>query len=164
MQEKKRHLSAFTLIELLVVISIIGILTVLVAANLNSARSRARDTARKSDLAQYRNALEIYANANGGLYPIFTTTTDATTESFCTLLGFPGTSCPKDPQAADTGNTYNYRSDGAGAAGTPGATQYFLWATLEYGGSTTYYWVVCSNGKSGQTSTAIPPSGGSCPI
>ena len=53
---------AFTLIEMLVVISIIGILATLVAANLNSARSRARDAERKSDLKNIGTALRIYYN------------------------------------------------------------------------------------------------------
>jgi general secretion pathway protein G len=59
---------AFTLIELLVVISIIGILAVLVAANLNSARSRARDAERKSDLKNIQTALRLFYNDNG-TYP-----------------------------------------------------------------------------------------------
>lgn len=58
----------FTLIEMLVVISIIGILATLVAANLNSARSRARDAERKSDLKNIETALRIYYNDNGA-YP-----------------------------------------------------------------------------------------------
>lgn len=58
----------FTLIELLVVISIIGILATLVAANLNSARSRARDAERKSDLKNIQTALRLYYNDNGS-YP-----------------------------------------------------------------------------------------------
>jgi general secretion pathway protein G len=56
---------AFTLIELLVVISIIGILATLVAANLNSARSRARDAERKSDIKNISTALRLYFNDNG---------------------------------------------------------------------------------------------------
>jgi len=52
----------FTLIEILVVISIIGILATLVAANLNSARSRARDAERKSDLKNIQTALRLYFN------------------------------------------------------------------------------------------------------
>lgn len=52
----------FTLIEMLVVISIIGILATLIAANLNSARSRARDAERKSDLKNIETALRIYYN------------------------------------------------------------------------------------------------------
>jgi len=58
----------FTLIELLVVISIIGILATLVTANLNSARSRARDSARKSDLRNIQTALRLYFN-DKGFYP-----------------------------------------------------------------------------------------------
>jgi type II secretion system protein G len=58
----------FTLIELLVVISIIGILTTLLAANLNSARSRARDAQRKSDMRSIGTALRLYYN-DWGTYP-----------------------------------------------------------------------------------------------
>lgn len=58
----------FTLIELLVVISIIGILAVLISANLNSARSRARDAARKSDIKNIQTALRLYYNDKGS-YP-----------------------------------------------------------------------------------------------
>ncbi len=58
----------FTLIELLVVISIIGILAVLVSANLNSARSRARDAVRKSDIKNIQTALRLYYNDKGS-YP-----------------------------------------------------------------------------------------------
>jgi general secretion pathway protein G len=57
--------TAFTLIELLVVISIIGILATLVAANLNSARSRARDAERKSDVKNISTALRLFFNDNG---------------------------------------------------------------------------------------------------
>lgn len=60
---------AFTLIELLVVISIIGILATLVTANLNAARARARDAARKSDLKNIQTALRMYYNDNSA-YPI----------------------------------------------------------------------------------------------
>lgn len=64
-----KNILGFTLIELLVVISIIGILATLVSANLNSARSRARDAARKSDLKNISTALRIYANDNNGVFP-----------------------------------------------------------------------------------------------
>jgi len=59
---------AFTLIELLVVISIIGILATLVTANLNAARSRARDAERKSDMRNVSTALRLYFN-DYGVYP-----------------------------------------------------------------------------------------------
>ena len=58
----------FTLIELLVVVSLIGVLSTLVIANLNSARERARDTHRKSDLRNIQTALRLYYNDEGG-YP-----------------------------------------------------------------------------------------------
>ena len=58
----------FTLIELLVVISVIGILATLISANLNAARTRARDSERKSDLRNIQVALRLYFNDRGG-YP-----------------------------------------------------------------------------------------------
>ena len=60
--------NGFTLIELLVVISIIGVLAALVVVNYSSARIRARDVARKSDLAQIKRALRLYYNDNNA-YP-----------------------------------------------------------------------------------------------
>ena len=65
----KKLAQGFTLIELLVVISIIGILATLVTANLTSARSRARDAERKSDLKNIETALKLYSNDNSGIYP-----------------------------------------------------------------------------------------------
>jgi len=55
----------FTLIELLVVIALIGILSTLVLANLNSARERSRDAQRKSDLRSIQTALRLYYNDKG---------------------------------------------------------------------------------------------------
>lgn len=57
--------SGFTLIELLVVISIIGLLATLMMANLTSARGRARDAQRKSDLKNISTALRLYYNDRG---------------------------------------------------------------------------------------------------
>lgn len=55
----------------MVVISIIGILTSLVMSNMNSARERARDTQRKSDLRSIQTALRLYYN-DAGRYPCST--------------------------------------------------------------------------------------------
>ena len=52
----------FTLIELLIVISIIGILVTIVSASFVTSQKQARDVQRKSDLKQYQNALENFAN------------------------------------------------------------------------------------------------------
>ena len=54
----------FTLIELLVVISIIGILATLIINNLNDARTRARDSKRKSEVTQLKTGLRLYYNDN----------------------------------------------------------------------------------------------------
>ena len=50
----------FTLIELLVVIAIIGLLSTLAVIALGSARTKARDAKRLSDLKQVQTALELY--------------------------------------------------------------------------------------------------------
>jgi len=52
--------NGFTLIELLVVMVIIGLLAGLILPNFMSARERARDAQRKSDLEQIQKALELY--------------------------------------------------------------------------------------------------------
>ncbi len=62
---KFKNSKGFTLIELLVVVAIIGILSSVVLASLNSARKKARDARRKSDLSQIRTALELYYSTCG---------------------------------------------------------------------------------------------------
>ena len=55
----------FTLIELLVVVAIIGILATVIISSLSSARERARDAKRLSDVKTIQTALEIYYLDNG---------------------------------------------------------------------------------------------------
>lgn len=64
----KKQNRGFTLIELLVVIAIIGILSSVVLASLNSARAKARDAFRKSEMKQLQLALELYLDSNNA-YP-----------------------------------------------------------------------------------------------
>jgi len=120
----------FTLIELLVVIAIIGLLSTLAVVALGSAREKARDSKRLSDLKQIQTALELYYTDNNA-YPIeaaavalgktnyvcldedgFGLTCDAGGTTYMGLV-------PTDPQTGD----YTYAiSDG---------TTYSITATLE---------------------------------
>jgi len=146
------HLSrfaGFTLIELLVVISIIGILASLTLVSYTGAQKQTRDTQRRSDLSQYRNALETYASTNNGVYPIHAGEYD--------VAGFCGggelakiiSTCPTDPI---TTNKYYYLSDATGE-------KYILYADLETAG----WWYVCSTGKTSKTTDETKPDLNSCP-
>lgn len=135
------------MIELLVVISIIGILATLVFVSFTSSQKQARDTQRKSDLAQYRNSLESFANKGVGLYPVSTAAISNSTLCTSSYLNLEG--CSNDPR--DPTTSYSYCSD-------TGGIKYALWASLESVESK--YWVVCSDGRSG-VSSSIPSCGGS---
>ncbi len=65
---RRRGEKGFTLIELLVVIAIIGVLATIVLVSLNTARQKARDTRRVSDMRQIALALEMYY-ADNSAYP-----------------------------------------------------------------------------------------------
>jgi len=111
-----RKLLGFTLIELLIVMAILGILSAIGVGNFVSARIKARDSARKLDLATVAKSLEAYANDHNG-YP------DAL--SFGTQFSDPdhpetiyAAKLPEDTSGYD----YKYDSDN---------TSYTLYAHLE---------------------------------
>lgn len=64
-QENTGKQKGFTLIELLVVIAIIGLLASIVLASLDTARGRARDARRISDMRQIETALQMYYGDHG---------------------------------------------------------------------------------------------------
>ena len=147
------------MIEILVVISLIGILAGLILVSFTGSQKQSRDTQRKSDLKQYQNALEVFANQSDGLYPSQTTTVAAS--ALCADLGI--SACPEDVRAGDDASFgYRFQSDGSGLA-VADAARYVLWAKLE---NTADYWVNCSDGRVGTKSQTgwADPTGGTCPL
>jgi len=114
---EKRGQKGFTLIELLVVIAIIGILATIVLVSLNTARSKARDVRRISDLRQLALALEMYYDDNS-TYPVQATCVDIATPLAALATGGYMGALPADP------GTYTYSYLGS-------ATEYVLKAQLE---------------------------------
>ncbi|OGH58871.1 MAG: hypothetical protein A2725_03935 [Candidatus Magasanikbacteria bacterium RIFCSPHIGHO2_01_FULL_33_34] len=126
----------FTLIELLVVIAIIGLLSTLAVVALSSAREKARDSKRLSDLKQIQTALELYytdnseypATAVGGTF----TLGDGATADCLDGGGITGACAtaptymglvPSDPQTGTTDYVYQDNSGDTSA--------YDIRATLE---------------------------------
>ncbi len=117
----------FTLIELLVVIAIIGILASIVLVSLNSARIKARDVRRTSDLSTIQSAVEMYNNDNGH-YPIVATWASFDSPAYSgTAITNPNAANltaalqaylptpPKDPSGATGDAGYLYLSDATGS-------------------------------------------------
>ena len=126
----KKFKKGFTLIELLVVMAIIGILASLALVSYSAAQKQARDTMRKSDLAQLRNGLENYAAANDSLYPGTANDTPITNvATLCSgsLVDDYISACVADPVATQT---YGINV---------GLTSYVLWADLE-SADADFYW------------------------
>jgi prepilin-type N-terminal cleavage/methylation domain-containing protein len=124
MQIFSKKNKGFTLIELLVVIAIIGILSTIVLVSMGSARAKARDARRQSDIRQIATAMELAYTDNGNAY-VATGTWNATAK--ITSLPAPFTTylatLPQDPVASVGG--YNW----IGNTGT--TTQYCIYATEE---------------------------------
>jgi general secretion pathway protein G len=112
--------SGFTLIELLVVIAIIGTLSSVVLASLNSARAKAQDSARISQIRQIAYALALYFDVNGK-YP-----TCLNTGGSCTTTLAGSTFMSKVPKDPVSGLDYSYAAIGSGTS----CTSYHLGASL----------------------------------
>jgi len=65
MNKQNAFRRGFTLIELMIVIVILGILMGTILPRLTGAQARARDTARKADLTNISQALEVYYGDKG---------------------------------------------------------------------------------------------------
>ncbi len=106
----------FTLIELLVVIAIIGILSSVVLASLNTARLKARDARRISDIGQLQLALAVYYDAFNNKYPL----------ALSSLVPTYIAKLPTDPLSAT-----NYTFAALGTCTATNGTSYHLGASLE---------------------------------
>jgi len=122
-----KNKKGFTLIELLVVVAIMGLLAALAVVALNTARARARDARRVSDIKQIQTALELYYMDN---YKYPADLTPTTIEDLClssaTDFANPcsGTTymgaVPQNPQPRTDGScvgsyyTYNATDVGSG--------------------------------------------------
>lgn len=92
----------FTILELLIVVAIIGLLSAVVLASLNSSRSKGRDAKRIEEIRQVINALELHYSATGQyLSRAQFRNTDKATNPLSKYL-WP---IPRDPK---TGNFYDY--------------------------------------------------------
>lgn len=146
---KLKTQSGFTLVEILIVIALIGVLAGLFVTQYPSVQRRSRDTQRRSDIKQYQTAVEAFANRSNGNFPNSGGTIQITLAAYCqTQLQLP--TCPTDPSLA-----YGYRVNST-------TTNYVIWSQVEQPTPPpTVYFVVCSNGRSGETTTQ--PGSSTCP-
>lgn len=145
---KTKNFLGFTMIELLITIAVIGALASIGLIAFTGQQKSARDTQRKSDLQQYRIALENYANANNSAYP---GGTGMAVNSLCAS----GAALSNFMSGCPAGNPYSYQY-------TSGSGGYVLWVELERSGNN---WVACSGGKSGErTKSGFSAADGVCPI
>ncbi len=144
--KKRSNQKGFTLIELLVVIAIIGILSSVVLASMNTARKKARDARRQSDLKSLQLALESYYDTNSA-YPIQATEVDVSSSTLGVLTsGGHITALPDDPAAA---KNYRYKTDATGS-------EYCIGAALEGTVPTPADTCPSTTKVSGDTNTGTP--------
>lgn len=136
----KNRSRGFTLIELLVVISIIGILSAVVLASLNTARSKGNDAAIQSDLSTVQTQAEIFYG-----------------------IGNTYVSVCSDPTIVRALSGANAANGGTTPVCNSSATEYA--AQSKMSADPSKYWCVDSTGAATKSSTAISTAGGEkvCP-
>lgn len=132
-----KNKKAFTLIELLVVISVLAGFMAMLVPNYMLARSKSRDTRRKSDMRSIQKALELYKlNQTPAAYPSTLTFSGSLSDA----NGVYMQKIPQDPQGS-----YFY------ARNTDDAGKYTLCACLENASD--------SDGSTCRTSDGNAPNG-----
>ena len=146
---KKNFSIGFTLVELLVVIAILGIISTIGLIAFNSAQMRGRDAARKSDLKQIANSLEVYYN-DYGKYP---------NASGGQILGCPTTTATLcawgTGQFTDTKTIYIKT-----VPKDPNSSFYYFYRTLNTGGGTNQGFQLYAQLENSQDTSAC--IGGNC--
>lgn len=138
---KMRLNRGFTLIELLVVISIIGILSSVVLASLNTARGKGADAAAKSNLNNIRAQAELVYDDNSSSYA-----------SVCA-----NANVMKGMTGAATAQGLTWTSTASNlvtVSCTNAATTWAAWVNLAKGSTPTNYWCVDNTGTSIQKTLA----------
>ncbi len=132
----------FTLIELLVVVSIISLLASVILSSLSTARSKARDSKRISEIRQIQKAFELYYDKYG-IYPdsswvnscdaAWTTVLGAALSEFIKIPVDPTNNCPSGAgvHADPSGKNYDYFASGYYPAGGRPGQWYMLFVGLE---------------------------------
>ncbi|MCK4799422.1 prepilin-type N-terminal cleavage/methylation domain-containing protein [Candidatus Parcubacteria bacterium] len=133
----KLNEKGFTLIELLVVIAIIGILASIVLVSLNDARNRGYDAEIKAELAQIRNAVEMFYDDEGGTYTLASLAGMGVSN-----LGTPNCSSDDDYQITTDATGYAIHVDLCG---------------------TDYDWCMDATGISKNTASAVVGTSVACP-
>lgn len=166
---KQTHFKGFTLIELLVVIAIIGILSSVVLASLNSARMKARDAQRISDLEQIGRVMSLATGSNGPSLQGCTTSSSNITSCTGVLNGVDMTQLAKfrDPSgttlcALSSTSVCQYSISSSGGGGSPKTDDYSVLAYLEVGSGPYGKGIVCVVGASTSTVGQIASSTAIC--
>jgi prepilin-type N-terminal cleavage/methylation domain-containing protein len=121
----REAIRAFTLIELLVVIAIIALLSGILMVNFTSARGKARDAKRISDLGQLQLSLELYFD-RCKQYPATLTTGASNCQASGITLGTYISQIPTPPASTLNQTSYDYAVNGSAPS------NYVLHTQLEY--------------------------------
>jgi len=150
----KSFKSGFTLIELLVVVAIIGVLSSVVLASLNTARAKGADAAAKANLANIRASAEMFYDTNSGYSTATIAVLPLLAASCATATGLFDSTVTNNGKAgitaaeAATGNSATCM-----LGGTSGAKATTWAASIQLKTAATY-WCVDSTGVARSTTAA----------
>lgn len=144
----KNRSRGFTLIELLVVIAVIGILSAVVLASLNIARSKGNDAAVQANLTTIQTQTEIYfggagVSTYGSVLPVSGSCTTAGTMFMTDMILKNTISSAEAVNGSSIGMVCNVAAD---------STAYAVSSPLT---SMTGYWCIDSAGFSGKRTTPL---------